>query len=587
MKSSNIGLATLALLVASPIPSAAARAAPGEKIESFHCSVIIQPDDSLLVQEEFRVRSEGSYFRYGMYRFLPIDANDRWDRRFAGEYKEDNGVRVRVLEVLLNGARIPYEQGTGPGSIQLRLGAKDTSLPPGDYSYVIRYTVTGALALRADHDELYWNALGHNWSLPVDEATVTVHVPLGTPSDAVRVQGYGGRRGDIGGRTDANIQLARGEDLAGGISYVARGLGPAQSLSIAVTWPKGFVQPPKFGIPPHEHKLLLIPAALLAYYLLAWMRVGRNPPRGAIVPRYEPPKDLSPAAVRYIRTAGSDARSLAAVVAQLANRRAISIEPHGRTYRLARLMSDAEAEKKLTPEEAKVLYLLFAAGESGVIDPGDNQKNAVLVEAIQDKLRKRLGGVYFTDHFGYIFLGVLGAFVAAMVMAFTSEGRDKLEIGMMTGWFMFVGLVLGAIISANVIPAWKNALRGMASWRKVGLSSLGLLVFLGMVAAIGYKVASQVSATYCFILVALVVINVVCAPTLKRITKKGAQALDEMEGFRQFLVAVEQDELNRLNAPNLTPQMMSDYLPYAIALDVKEAWGDHLADSFFATTSQR
>src|ERR1700722_140345 len=30
-----------------------------------------------------------------------------------------------------------------------------------------------------------------------------------------------------------------------------------------------------------------------------------------------------------------------------------------------------------------------------------------------------------------------------------------------------------------------------------------------------------------------------------------------------------------------------EYLPYAIALEVREAWGDHLAEAFFATTIQR
>jgi hypothetical protein len=29
------------------------------------------------------------------------------------------------------------------------------------------------------------------------------------------------------------------------------------------------------------------------------------------------------------------------------------------------------------------------------------------------------------------------------------------------------------------------------------------------------------------------------------------------------------------------------YLPYAIALEVREAWGDHLAGAFFAATVQR
>jgi hypothetical protein len=86
---------------------------------------------------------------------------------------------------------------------------------------------------------------------------------------------------------------------------------------------------------------------------------------------------------------------------------------------------------------------------------------------------------------------------------------------------------------------------------------------------------------------ALALVNLIWAPFLKRITKEGREALDALEGFRQFLVSVEQDRLHRLNASSSEPTAETEYLPYAIALEVREAWGDHLAGAFFATTIQR
>jgi hypothetical protein len=86
---------------------------------------------------------------------------------------------------------------------------------------------------------------------------------------------------------------------------------------------------------------------------------------------------------------------------------------------------------------------------------------------------------------------------------------------------------------------------------------------------------------------ALAVVNLIWAPYLKRITKEGRAALDALEGFRQFLVSVEQDRLGRLNGLSSEPTSAIEYLPYAIALEVREAWGDHLAGAFFATTIQR
>jgi hypothetical protein len=60
--------------------------------------------------------------------------------------------------------------------------------------------------------------------------------------------------------------------------------------------------------------------------------------------------------------------------------------------------------------------------------------------------------------------------------------------------------------------------------------------------------------------------------------------VDQIAGFRQFLQKVDQDQMNRLNPEKSAPHDLDHLLPYAIALDVKEAWGDHLSQTFLAST---
>jgi hypothetical protein len=45
--------------------------------------------------------------------------------------------------------------------------------------------------------------------------------------------------------------------------------------------------------------------------------------------------------------------------------------------------------------------------------------------------------------------------------------------------------------------------------------------------------------------------------------------------------------LDKLNSAEEAPQVLDEHLPYAIALEVREAWGDHLARTFLATTVMR
>src|SRR4029077_19970343 len=95
--------------------------------------------------------------------------------------------------------------------------------------------------------------------------------------------------------------------------------------------------------------------------------------------------------------------------------------------------------------------------------------------------------------------------------------------------------------------------------------------------------ASGVSVSFALMVAALLVVNLGWAPQLKRKTKLGREVLDMIAGFRQFLEKVEQDRMNRLNPSSETPDGLDRFIPYAIALDVREAWGDRLAQTFLAS----
>jgi hypothetical protein len=54
-----------------------------------------------------------------------------------------------------------------------------------------------------------------------------------------------------------------------------------------------------------------------------------------------------------------------------------------------------------------------------------------------------------------------------------------------------------------------------------------------------------------------------------------------------FLEKVEKDRLDKLNGAGEAPEMLDEHLSYAIALEIKEAWGDRLALTFMAATVMR
>jgi hypothetical protein len=579
-----VGLA--ALMILGTLPCAGTKRAPGEKIISFAADITVHEDTSIEVREEFVVHSEETYFKWGMIRHLPITANERWDKRFAGEWKDDTGIRVKILEVTEDGERISYEQGSGAGYAQLQIGKRDAPLARGDHTFVIKYLAEGAPRSLADHDELYWNVLGHYLDLPVGEAKVRVHLPAGVPTEEIHPDAHVGGRG-VSNPRNPDTELTREEESPGTASYRATNLGPAQSLSVAVSWPKGFVTPPKMGVFARDRWLLAAPVVLFLYYLIAWMKLGPEPALGSVPVRYDPPEELSPAAVRYIRTTGSDARTLAAVIAQLAARGCMEIESQDGKYKLTQSKADASVLTKLAPEEARVLEMLFEDGKEIILHPNKGDELNKYSLAIQGQLQKRLDGVYFTRHEGYIILGMLASLIAAMSMALTANGRDTSAVLFLTWWFFFCGTILGAIALTSIIPACKLALRGLGGGRQL-LIGLGVLAaFGGVFVVLLNRMSRDISPAYTVMLVALVTINIGWIPALKRMTQRGRQAVAEIEGFRTFLEKVEQDRMQRLNTKDEAPNAAVEFLPYAIALEVRESWGDHLAEAFFATTTSR
>jgi len=91
-----------------------------------------------------------------------------------------------------------------------------------------------------------------------------------------------------------------------------------------------------------------------------------------------------------------------------------------------------------------------------------------------------------------------------------------------------------------------------------------------------------VSLSFSLMVVAFIAINLGWAPCLKRKSQLGRQIADQIAGFRQFLVKVEQDQMDRLRGAAVSTQdrKLDPLLPFAIALEVKEAWGDQLSQTF-------
>jgi len=70
-------------------------------------------------------------------------------------------------------------------------------------------------------------------------------------------------------------------------------------------------------------------------------------------------------------------------------------------------------------------------------------------------------------------------------------------------------------------------------------------------------------------------------------TPAGRQIMDQIEGFRMYLDTAEQDRLELMRSPQLTPEVFEAFLPYAYALGVENSWCDRFARELPEELAQR
>lgn len=318
----------------------------------------------------------------------------------------------------------------------------------------------------------------------------------------------------------------------------------------------------------------LVPLGIAAYYATAWLAVGRNPRRESLVIQYHPPAELSPAAMRYLLTLNADGRTLAAILAQLSLRGLVAILPDKATGTVSvkRLVSDARVPEGLAPEEKLVLKRLFEWDDQIELKTPEPPFMEKLNESLHERLR-----TYVTRNLGWIAVAILASGLAAawMTLSLGLFGTDKVSSTMMGS---FTGLTVAAFSAASAyvwdsnLQAVKLAFRGLYHRRVV----LFLFFLIVLYPAGWYLLMRSVTPIFANATGLMIVINMFAAPCLRNYTREGQDLVNRILGFRQFLDRAEQDQLQRLNPPDQPIHSGKEYLPYAIALDVREAWGDQL-----------
>jgi uncharacterized membrane protein len=419
-----------------------------------------------------------------------------------------------------------------------------------------------------DHDEIYWNAIGTEWTIPIEDIYVRFIPPPGIPLSKLPAKCYVGTFGTTKTKDCSYSIGANQENTVTDITFYQTHLNPQEGLTVAIGFPKGLVaitskEPYKDALVIFtENKifwitlyvlLFLIPLLFTVFfYGTQWWKFGRDAriPKPIIV-QYDPPQGLLPAEVG-LTVKGNlgehvlPGKFIVGEIIYLAIKGYLKITREKAHWYIPvnYLLEKTKTDESGLVEYQKIIFQkLFTHGDKTSLK----------------ELRKENQNNMSTDAIINSFYTSMGAAMRALKEDIFEKGLFDQESNKKRNSGFWKGLL---VVTGSLIVMWVGMASANLTFNLLGNLSGAHVKTLWFNAGIIFSVATFCSGVY----IALF------SPLLDRRTIAGAQAKADILGLKKYLTVAEKDRLNFHNAPEKNPQEFEKLLPYAIVLGVEKKW---------------
>lgn len=538
-----------------------------EYFDRYHSDIALARNGTLTVTETIRVYAEGNQIRRGIYRDFPLTFIDAEGR--------EREVGFKILSVERDGRPEPYRTETIRRGIRIYFGSADVLLDPGFHQYRLTYETTRQIRFFDTHDELFWNVTGTEWAFPIHRASATVTLPEGVRAEELTV---------FTGPLGATGKDARAENRGNQASFeTTRELGAQEGLTIGVKMPTGSISRPT----PEEERALFFQdnrnlflafgglVLVVGYYLWAWLSVGRDPPRGVVVPRWDAPDGISPALVNYIDEKGFGGQGWTAISAaflNLAVKGLVELQDLKKSIVVTRT---DKAAGDLPTGEKVLLGALGVAGTSLAIDKANGKRVQTLGGAFRDAMEKEHRRKYYLANWPQAIGGILLSLAClAGLLLFGSLPEEGIVLVILPVFASVFVSIFAVALGQNFRRSKSLGARIFAVAIIAFISFVFLTVFGGIVLALFATGAATGQLPLFAAIGGIVVTNLVFFFLMGAPTPLGRKMMDGIEGLRQYLTLAEKDRMNMAGAPDMSPRHFETLLPYAVALGVEKPWSE-------------
>lgn len=528
----------LAVLAAFIIPAATkpAYAAPySMEISSFNATYDVHSDRTIDVEEIVTINYTGTQ-NTGFYRDLPVNAGDRV---YSVDVKElNNGVEENVdYSVKLEDELVILDVG-------------DSSLKRGERTYAIRYVF--AITQPADDNAIYLNIVGFGSEAPIHESNITVNLPDGFEGANLYVGDSSTPSNDLWTKVDDNTYTVSLSSLSA-----------FEGATVDLFFAEG-VLTTRFDITPYI--MVIAGCALLAVLAAVKFLIFPKKILSPVV-MFEAPRGMDPVEISKLIDNKVESADVTTLIYYWASKGYIKIDlSDEKDPLLIRINTELPAD---TPKHQLVMYnALFARGRDMVKLSSLEGSFYNTIERVRKLVNERHTGLYTKKS---VCASLIFTLLGGLLMALAPIITGMVTINASLFYYPAFLAIVPAFIIYGLTETYAYAVHKLKSGTKALMIGGIILLAALFTAAYVWLLPSPIMELAPKILVcAVAYIIVMASVTIISRTDEYNRTLNEIIGFRNFIMSAEKDRLETML--NEDPELYYNILPYAQVMGVSDIW---------------
>ncbi len=528
------------------------------EVAAIHIAIDIAEDNSYSIEESLQVKFFESDL-HGIIRRIPR-------RTYYGK-----PVDIRDLEVI--GA--PYDTSTSGDFLEVKIGDPDIFAQETE-NYTIRYLYEIGEDGNETMDEVYFNLIGPDWTMPLKDISFDILLPK--DFDSRDITFTHGRVGSVDG--DRVLYTVQGRRIKGELTG---SLAPGEALTLALPLEEGYFEPRReadiYGFLRKGYPFLMAGLLLLGIFLKGRFRNHQLFP----TVEFYPPGKLTPAELGYIYDHQVNPYDLTAMLVYWAHQGHMKIiereETTGVVFKRDKkkiLFEKLEDLPETAPSFEKAYFndLFDRYGADGLVDSESLENTfyqtvAVVSDLLKDSFRTPGRRLYSKQGYLLLFIiGFLGVAEFFMVFSGTLSVVNPYAPGLVTLFSLLLAVAMTGLVAVSARQFSLIKTRLPRQRILTGLLS-GVLLLVALVLLLGYSRVVTVPRIYLLAVVSALIL-LFMTPYTKLRTAYGDDILGKILGFRNFIENAEKDRIDALVAED--PAYFYRVLPYAMVLGVTDTW---------------